>query len=302
MVKISVILTTYNSEDTLRRTLDSIFRQDGILTDFTIELLIADDCSTDSTRRILEQYGLSYFSTERNSGGPNKGRNMCLEAATGDYICFIDHDDEWFPEKTKKQLQFAHVAEVITCGYLVKDSTTGQIRKEYSEEANDYRYFGKNVSFRNKISKTKNVQRHYFGSIFIRNELGKIRFEETYGMVDFDWIARILEDRDSLEISAPLFARYVDGPNLSLKEQYRLNDFEHSLSFLSTYSKVYPELVKLGIKRLHGSLARYYYLMGNMKKARTLFLRSELSVKTLLYYLTTFWGSNFVKKNFNVFG
>ena len=71
-MKVSVILTTYNSEGSLQATLDSVSNQTGQGTDFDIELIVVDDCSTDSTTSILHQNAIEYRSTSYNTGGPNR--------------------------------------------------------------------------------------------------------------------------------------------------------------------------------------------------------------------------------------
>ena len=55
MDKVSVILTTYNSEKTVETTVNSIRSQEGEGYDFEIELIVVDDCSTDSTTQILKK-------------------------------------------------------------------------------------------------------------------------------------------------------------------------------------------------------------------------------------------------------
>jgi len=112
----------------------------------------------------------------------------------------------------------------------------------------------------------------------------------------------LLHQRSSIEICTPLYIRHVDGKNLSLSEAYRMKDYEYSLTVINEYEHSYPREVQLAKKRIHGTMGRYYYLMGNMKKSRTFLLKSGINIKNLLYYLTTFWGSRFVKKHFKVFG
>ena len=50
MIKVSVILTTYNSENQIQEVIDSIYKQEGRDELFELELLVVDDCSTDATQ------------------------------------------------------------------------------------------------------------------------------------------------------------------------------------------------------------------------------------------------------------
>lgn len=95
--KISVIVATYNQEETIRRTLDSILMQQCQL---PIEIVIGEDCSTDSTRDVCEDYAQRYPHIVRlMPKAPNKGmiRNYydCLLACRGKYIADCAGDDFW---------------------------------------------------------------------------------------------------------------------------------------------------------------------------------------------------------------
>jgi glycosyltransferase involved in cell wall biosynthesis len=299
---VSVILTTYNSATTLQRALDSVFAQEGVGELFDIDLIVVDDCSLDDTCNILRSNNIEFYSTEQNSGGPNKGRNIGLEKATGSFICIMDHDDEWLPHKLKTQLEATALAPIISAGYWIfntKDETRSlQVNTLKSSGPN---FYEADETFKTLLTKSKNGQKIYFGSIMFAAELKKHRFEEHFGKVDFDWLLRLFNGMTSVEICEPLYNRYVDGHNLSLNPTYRAMDFYYSLMCIESYQQKYPNETKLAYQRIHGTRARYYYLMGEMSKARFYFLRSDFSWKTVLYYFTTFSGSNWVKKKFKVF-
>ena len=79
-------------------------------------------------------------------------------------------------------------------------------------------------------------------------------------------------------------------------------NFNYSMSFATQYKERYPALYKLAVRRLHGSRARYFYLIGDMKQARQFLRKAPLDLKTVLYFVTSYVGANWVKKNFNIFG
>lgn len=303
MIKYSIILTTYNSEQSIIQTIDSILNQEGVNADYLLELIVVDDCSTDNTKHLLKEKGIEFSSTEKNSGGPNKGRNIGIAQATGDFICIADHDDVWNKNKLKALLPFLDKAPIITSGYTITDlSQGGKIIERINHSDKGFILYPKNETFIQKISKGHQGQNTYLGSIVYSKELKNMLFEEHFGMIDFDWIARIFHQNESLEVSQALYSRVIESTNLSLNENYRAKDFEYSLKFIEEYRSVYPAIIANAYKRIHGSRARYYYLLGNMKQARFYFLKAELSLTNILYYLTTFVGSSFIKKKFNVFG
>ncbi|OFY67505.1 MAG: hypothetical protein A3H98_13835 [Bacteroidetes bacterium RIFCSPLOWO2_02_FULL_36_8] len=302
MKNVSVILTTFNGEKTVEKTIDSILNQNGINKEFTIELIAIDDCSSDSTMSILKRKNCVVYNMERNTGGPNKGRNIGIKKATGDYICIADQDDVWEKHKLRALLPHLETVSIVTSGYTLSDKNQKKNIYRFQRNGNGFIYFNKNETFRKKLAKSTNEQNTYLGSIIYRKELNEILFEEHYGVVDFDWVLRLFHNQTSIEVCDSLYIRNVDENNLSLNEDYRKKDFYYSLIALKDYEEAYPKEVAQGYRKIHGSMARYYYLIGNMKQARFYFLRSDWNLKTLLYYITTFVGSDFVKKKFKIFG
>lgn len=102
---VSCIIPTYNSEKYLRETLESIVAQ----THRPIELLVADDGSSDGTAAVVAELGESSFARSRfvvapKRGGPAAMRNLGIEHCRGDLVAFVDADDLWLPEKTAMQV------------------------------------------------------------------------------------------------------------------------------------------------------------------------------------------------------
>lgn len=303
MKKVSVIITTYNSQKTILRTVSSVLQQEGIGTDFIIELLIVDDCSTDSTLEILEKNDLEYFSTGKNSGGPNKGRNIGLKKATGDFVCIMDHDDEWLPGKLKAQLEFSDLAPIISCGYTEIDGQSG-IKRDYVNlpiQGRPYFFYPENQTFLDRLVRSHHGQVAYIGGLMFSSSLKNVHFEEKFSMVDFDWFLELFHCQASVEICKPLYIRYLTGSNLSYYENYRSNDYLHSLVTLEKYKAGYPKMVKKAVRRINGTMGRYYYKMERMKDARKYFRKSERNLKIISYYLTSFCGYKFVNRKYKVF-
>ena len=304
MKKVSVILTTYNSGNQLQEVLDSINNQEGKGEIFELELLVVDDCSTDNTKAILSNNSVNFQLTSHNTGGPNHGRNIALKHCTGEYVCIADHDDVWFSNKIEKLLAVCHLAPIVTSGYVLSDTSSSKevARVASSLAEKGYLEYESNETFLSKLTKSKVGQQTYLGSILFHSSLKHILFEEKYGMIDFDWVLKLFYNQKSIEVCSALYLRKVDGSNLSLNEKYRINDYYYSLKTISVYEYEYSSEVKCAEKRINGSLGRYYYLIGNMKLARKYLLKSTIEIKTILYLITTFVGSKFVKKYFKIFG
>jgi len=301
MIRVSVILGTYNSAAFIERTVQSVLSQEGNGRDFEIELLTIDDCSEDNTVEILRSMGLQPLSTQSPSGGPNRGRNTGLKAATGDYVALIDHDDTWHPAKIRTQLSVADRAPIITTGYRVIDS----VRKTTSSIGTgepEVRFFEKNVTFLDRLARRNSGQPVYMSTIMFRRELSSILFEEEYGCVDYDWLLRLFEGRSSVHCSKALATRYISGENLSLQSGYRGKEYNLSARTAESYRVKYPDEAARAFYRINGTRARYHYVAGDMALARKYLRKSAPGLKTLLYYLTTFAGSSIVKRFFRVFG
>jgi glycosyltransferase involved in cell wall biosynthesis len=99
---VSVIIPVYNGEAFLREALDSVFAQDYA----PLEVIVADDGSTDSSAAIAESFeGVTCLRLGR--GGVSRARNLAVEAAGGEFLAFLDADDVWMPGKTASQVALA---------------------------------------------------------------------------------------------------------------------------------------------------------------------------------------------------
>lgn len=106
MPEISVIMSVYNSEDTILSAVNSILAQ----TYDNFELIICNDGSTDDTGRLLEKLAkkdkrVTLLISEQNEGSA-KARNKCLSIATGNYVAIMDADDSCDPFRLEKQMAF----------------------------------------------------------------------------------------------------------------------------------------------------------------------------------------------------
>lgn len=102
---VSVIMPVHNAEKYLDESIGSVLRQ----TYPHWELLVVDDCSTDSSPSIIAGYTaqdsrIRYYHTSSPSGSPCLPRNMGIKAAKGRFIAFLDSDDCWLPTKLEEQL------------------------------------------------------------------------------------------------------------------------------------------------------------------------------------------------------
>ena len=99
---VSVIIPTYNRDEIVSRAIESVLGQ----TYKKFELIVVDDASTDGTEDVIRNYSderINYICHDINRH-VSAARNTGLEHASGDYIAFLDDDDEWLPTKLEKQV------------------------------------------------------------------------------------------------------------------------------------------------------------------------------------------------------
>jgi glycosyltransferase involved in cell wall biosynthesis len=108
---VSVVLPTYNSASTLRKSIDSVLIQ----THKNLELIIVDNFSNDNTEKIISTYRddrIKYFKFN-NNGIIACSRNFGVKKSKHDIIAFIDSDDIWIDEKLEKQLQIMNDKQIF---------------------------------------------------------------------------------------------------------------------------------------------------------------------------------------------
>ena len=98
---VTVIIPCFNSDAHIKETVDSVLSQ----TYGNVELIVVDDGSTDRTASIVGEYGPKARLIRQQNRGVCSARNNGLNAATGEFVCFMDHDDYWYPEKLARQIR-----------------------------------------------------------------------------------------------------------------------------------------------------------------------------------------------------
>ena len=134
---VSVVITTYNRVDRLRAALHSITQQ--TFTDY--EIIVVDDGSTADVARVVFAIAPQSRVILQPNSGVATARNVGIAAARGQYIAFLDDDDQFMPAKLSEQvaaLQQSPQAGLAYNGYILQDEATGTntvIPADVSEDA-----------------------------------------------------------------------------------------------------------------------------------------------------------------------
>ncbi len=101
MIKVSVIIPTYNRAEYITQAIDSVLAQ--TYTDY--EIIVVDDGSADNTKDVLLPYMDRIRYIYQENAGASAARNTGIKAAKGDWVAFLDSDDEWLPGKLAVQIR-----------------------------------------------------------------------------------------------------------------------------------------------------------------------------------------------------
>jgi len=98
---ISVVIPAFNAGHFIKRTIDSVLAQ----TLPADEIIVVDDGSTDNTAQVVKSYGEKVRYIYQENAGDGPARNTGIRSAKNEWIAFLDHDDEWLPEKLQLQME-----------------------------------------------------------------------------------------------------------------------------------------------------------------------------------------------------
>lgn len=177
--KISVIVAVYNTEKYLDRCIESLLNQ----TYKNIELVIVEDCSTDSSRKLLKKYkgnkNIKVFYNRENRG-LSYSRNYGLKKSTGDFIGYIDSDDYVEPDYYEKLMSSIkdNKSDIAICDIKLVDEQTNKIQrcKCYANDFDVYSVVnnGFAASACNKLFKRKNIEKYPFAEGKVNEDIAVV--------------------------------------------------------------------------------------------------------------------------------
>ena len=269
---ISVIMPTYNGSKSIKRAIHSFLNQ----TYKNTELIVIDDCSTDNTVDVVNSIKDSRIKLIRHSKNKNcaAARNSGIKVAKGEYIAFLDDDDEWLEEKLSKQIDY----------FLAKKS------KEWGGVLVSHKilYGGK---YRDVVLKKEgDISKEIYlmelslaagSSLMVRRDVfEKIgNFNEKYvRQQDLDFVLRLLREykmgvmRDVLSVIHGHSGK-VSGERLVEIKERLLSDFKEDIESFDkrTVKRIYA--------RQYLQISKHFAMDGNIK------MTMEYLFKSLSYAL-----------------
>ncbi len=171
MRKISIIMPTYNRADLLHRSIHSILNQ--TFSDF--ELIIINDGSIDNTDDVISGFQDKRIKYEKFTinRGVNSARNRGLDLSRGEYVMFLDSDDELLPNALNVFLHLWDSVNDVLIGNIVTRCLDSETGEKIGYLASDNLL----LEYRDIISRRKVSGE--FRSCWKREAIGNLRFEES---------------------------------------------------------------------------------------------------------------------------
>ena len=293
---VSVIIPAYNSASYIEEALNSIF--DQTFKDF--EVIVVDDGSTDTTKRILEKYGERIRYYYQKNGGPASARNHGIREAHGQYIAFLDADDLWLPTKLEKQLALFQRNEQL--GMVTTGACSFDEKGVYGYSTNKRKTLmtgdiARNIFLHSNIgTPTVLVRKEVFDTIGLFEE--NIRQGEDDNM----WI-RIAANYEVELIDEALIKVRNHPQRMTLNKEELLESVQANIQLLKTRygekvkSKI-AEAIPQKISYIQFAIGYGYYESGNYSKARRAFAKGAYNWiwywKNPLYLLLTLIPSGLI--------
>ena len=217
-VKISYIIPVYNGKKSIRGTLNSIYAIG--LDEIDFEIIIVDDCSTDNTMSVLNEYAELHSNIRILQQPTNQkqgmARNRAIPLASGEYITFVDADD--LVERGMREALDVAIktgVDLVMCQTQGRNAL-GEYTKHHLCEENDI------------LNGREFLNRHYhwhlpgapWGYLFKRTFLqaNDIRFIQERFHEDADWILKQIYFAETIKVCKSLIYTYVENTNSTVHQ------------------------------------------------------------------------------------
>ena len=287
----------YNKKKFVEGSLKSVLNQ----TYKNFELIIVDDCSTDNTYKIIQNFKnqdnrIKYFKTKQNSKTAGHPRNIGIKIAKGDLIAFIDVDDYWYPHKLKYQIDEMKEKDLLSCtasNYVQENKI-----KKSNFLLNYIRIFIQSFIFK----KLKNGQFHWlyvynpvvFSSSIVKKKIfKKINFSEDKNIREdlFFWfqIFPLIKNNFNFESKILCSITRVKGSLSSgFKKEFNkiINSVSKSFFDKNDFSKFHFFLIGIFFRVFKAIISIIY---SKFRKFILYFFSISIFLYFLVFYSPLFW-------------
>lgn len=251
---ISVVVPVYNTAYFLPNCIESILHQSYA----ELELILVDDGSTDNCLEICRRYEdgdhrVRVF-TQQNRG-QSMARNLALDCMKGQYVCFVDSDDEIVPDALEKQMNAIqhYQADVAICGVAFDNGLRISAKKPYES----VRLFNTEDLLREYVS-TDCIHSGVTNKLFRAEIFWEIRFPDVRKNEDMYILHELLgQCRRAVHVNECLYVQHIRAGSLekSTFSPRTLAIIEGERRVIAYFRKNYPEMLSLVVFRKADALA-----------------------------------------------
>lgn len=257
-ILVSVIVPVYNVEKYLVRCVDSILKQSYN----NLQIILVDDGSNDKSALICDEYtkkDTRILVIHKNNGGLSEARNVGIDNAKGDYICFIDSDDFVRETYVKDLLSIIleYNADIAVC--LFEKGNSDRF-KDIIDENQPNIIVLNNIEALNKLyDEVLNVSMIVvWNKLYSKNLFNKIRFPIGKIHEDEFTMPKLLFEADKIVIINKKDYYYFQSPNSIMRSEFKIN----RLDALEAFEERINLFNKKGLNELaNKALSAYIYIL-----------------------------------------
>jgi glycosyltransferase involved in cell wall biosynthesis len=272
MVKISIIIPVYNSDQHLKRCLETVCKQ----TFQDIEIICINDCSTDDSLLILQEYAknnnrIKLIDLKENNGAA-AARNIGIKNACGQYLGFVDSDDFIDPNFYEKLYERAEktASDVVKGNILIYCLKTKLARSE------DW------IDINSKIKKHKaNFCCAFTSAIYKTSFIKENNVEFPEGLVHFEdpyFVIKAALFYQNVEVVDDIYYYYVSNPNSTSRKNFSI---KHVESLISSICQILDILDKYCLDKTHYLMVFDFLLEQILFYCSEIYLSDEMNIRAI---------------------
>ena len=285
-MKLSVFVVTYNQEQYIRQCLESIAMQK---VNFDYEVVIGDDCSTDGTGAICDEFAAKYPQIKVYHHPQNLGLlknwEFVMNKCKGEYIALIEGDDYWIDEhKLQRQVDWLDAHPDYTLTF-----TRAEIQYENGatiDAEKDLPYLEEREYCADEICRDFRV---LSSSVVMRNCLRPVRYSDQLLYADTYTFIELCKRGKAYCVGVPTVTYRIHKQNLSCKGDFDF--FVRAYNQSRYFNKLYPELHSINERRLEESLKQLLFDQDKSLKYRFVYMRrhpEKIFSRFMLATITTY--------------
>jgi glycosyltransferase involved in cell wall biosynthesis len=285
-MKFSVVIPTFNRSHFVGLAIESVLRQSLPCW----EIIVVDDGSTDDTRTVVKQFGAGVRYVYKDNGGASSARNAGVKLATGNWIAFLDSDDEWMENYLAAQADNLAMRQsaVLSLTNAVTREVDGESRDLFEVTKFSDAFSGQSHLFSERPLELIVRYRSWFlqSGVFRKSALSEVGlFDESFSIgEDFDLISRVALVGPFVFDKRPLvvvFRRQQDTISLTVSSR------DDEIGRQRRFNVVYEKLLGLRGLSFGEQVAVRKALSSHRRALGNALLRAERRAEARAQYLSS---------------